>query len=284
MEKTFFVCIGAQKAGTTWLNHYLSKHPEAFIGPVKEINYFSDLQKLPIAIEGLQKQQQELELIAPEIRTAVENRILASIKFRLGVLQEEGAYEQFFTDNVKQAKVFGEVSPAYAALGRSGFRKIIDIYPQAKFIFTLRNPADRFWSQLNFRNRRVESNAPFGDPHINKAMKLPVFRNHCEYLETLNALDQLVPAENVHVMFFENLFGANSQSCIRQLTAFLDIEYQPGNTDRFQNAGKGEQLSEERRARFVKEFAYIYEGIFSRMNGQVPENWREDMQKYLGLN
>ncbi|MDC0147613.1 sulfotransferase [Alphaproteobacteria bacterium] len=53
MEKTFFVCIGAQKAGTTWLNHYLSKHPEVFIGPVKEINYFSDLQKLPIAVSVL---------------------------------------------------------------------------------------------------------------------------------------------------------------------------------------------------------------------------------------
>jgi len=35
-----FVCIGAQKAATTWLYGQLRQHPEVFLPRVKELNYF----------------------------------------------------------------------------------------------------------------------------------------------------------------------------------------------------------------------------------------------------
>jgi hypothetical protein len=33
--ENFFVCVGAQKAGTTWLARVLEDHPEIFMTPVK---------------------------------------------------------------------------------------------------------------------------------------------------------------------------------------------------------------------------------------------------------
>ena len=36
-----FVVIGAQKAGTTSLFHYLADHPQIYLHPIKEINYFA---------------------------------------------------------------------------------------------------------------------------------------------------------------------------------------------------------------------------------------------------
>ena len=38
--ENYFVCIGAQKSGTTWLARMLSAHPDIFVTPVKEILYF----------------------------------------------------------------------------------------------------------------------------------------------------------------------------------------------------------------------------------------------------
>ena len=38
--ENLFVCVGAQKAGTTWLARVLEDHPEIFMTPVKEIHYF----------------------------------------------------------------------------------------------------------------------------------------------------------------------------------------------------------------------------------------------------
>lgn len=36
-----FIIIGAPKAGTTSLYHYLSEHPQVFMSEPKEVNYFS---------------------------------------------------------------------------------------------------------------------------------------------------------------------------------------------------------------------------------------------------
>ena len=36
-----FICIGAQKAGTTWLYENLNGHPDVWMPPVKEFHYFN---------------------------------------------------------------------------------------------------------------------------------------------------------------------------------------------------------------------------------------------------
>jgi len=40
-----FICIGAQKAGTTWLHSQLSQHPEVYVSKIKELDYFIDPSK-----------------------------------------------------------------------------------------------------------------------------------------------------------------------------------------------------------------------------------------------
>ena len=36
----FFLGIGAQKAGTTWLGVYFARHPEVYFSPIKELHFF----------------------------------------------------------------------------------------------------------------------------------------------------------------------------------------------------------------------------------------------------
>ncbi len=36
-----FLIIGAQKCGTTWLHRHLSRHPELWLPPGKELEFFS---------------------------------------------------------------------------------------------------------------------------------------------------------------------------------------------------------------------------------------------------
>ena len=37
-----FLIIGAAKSGTTSLYHYLRQHPDIYMSPIKEPNYFTD--------------------------------------------------------------------------------------------------------------------------------------------------------------------------------------------------------------------------------------------------
>lgn len=41
-----FICVGAAKAGSTWLHLCLSEHPEVFVPPQKEIRFFSNPELL----------------------------------------------------------------------------------------------------------------------------------------------------------------------------------------------------------------------------------------------
>ncbi len=41
-----FLCVGAQKAGTTWLYQQLDSHPDFWMPPIKELHYFDELSKV----------------------------------------------------------------------------------------------------------------------------------------------------------------------------------------------------------------------------------------------
>ena len=42
--KPHFLCVGAPKTATSWLNNCLSQHSQIWIAPRKELNYFSRCQ------------------------------------------------------------------------------------------------------------------------------------------------------------------------------------------------------------------------------------------------
>ena len=41
-----FLCIGAQRSGTTWLYQNLRRHPEIWMPPAKEIHYFDEREMI----------------------------------------------------------------------------------------------------------------------------------------------------------------------------------------------------------------------------------------------
>ena len=40
-----FLCVGAQKGGTSWLYQQLESHPDFWMPPVKELHYFDKLSR-----------------------------------------------------------------------------------------------------------------------------------------------------------------------------------------------------------------------------------------------
>jgi len=46
-----FLCIGAEKAGTTWLYEMLKAHPSVWMPPIKEIHYFDMVPSIPFTSE-----------------------------------------------------------------------------------------------------------------------------------------------------------------------------------------------------------------------------------------
>lgn len=115
-----FLIIGAAKAGTTALYHYLRQHPQVYMSPEKETNFF--------AFEG-----QKVSFCGPGDAKMCESSITTL-----------GAYKEQF-ENVSNEVAIGEASPWYLYSTRAA-ENIYRHIPSVKLIAVLRNPVDRAFS------------------------------------------------------------------------------------------------------------------------------------------
>ena len=115
-----FIILGAAKSGTTALYHYLKQHPQIYLSPVKETEFF--------AFEG-----EELNFQGPKDMP------------RLSITTLEDYQAQF--DGVERETAIGEASPVYLYSSKASAR-IKHYLPDAKLIVILRNPVERAYSQF----------------------------------------------------------------------------------------------------------------------------------------
>ncbi len=114
-----FIIIGAAKSGTTALYHYLKQHPQIYLSPIKETEFF--------AFEG-----EELNFYGPGDlpRATITN------------FADYQAQFQGVTDEI----AIGEASPVYIYSSKAPER-IKNYLPDVKLIAILREPVERAYSQ-----------------------------------------------------------------------------------------------------------------------------------------
>lgn len=120
-----FLMIGAAKSGSTSIFHYLDQHPEIYMCPLKDANFFA------IKNEGTR-----LKFNGPSARKK---------GYAKGVFTLEEYSEKF--NDVNGQKAIGESSNLYLYLGESANR-IKTYIPDAKLIAVLRQPVDRAYSNF----------------------------------------------------------------------------------------------------------------------------------------
>jgi Sulfotransferase family len=117
-----FLIVGAAKSGTTALYRYLRQHPQVFMSPLKEPNYFAHAGKPP-------------RFGGP--RAEILNR---------DVIYQRDSYERLFR-NVGNQTAIGEASPRYLAVPGTA-RRIKEEAPRMRLIAILRNPIERAFSSF----------------------------------------------------------------------------------------------------------------------------------------
>ena len=119
-----FFIIGAQKAGTTSLYHYLNQHPQIYMSPVKELFFFNH----EITPEG----------------EAVNRRYGGPGRHSVPRFANIEEYRALFRGVMGETAV-GEATTSY--IYRPGIAQCIKRWvPEARSIALLRNPADRAYS------------------------------------------------------------------------------------------------------------------------------------------
>lgn len=131
-----FLIVGAAKAGTSSLYHYLAPHPDVFMSPTKETNFFA-LGGRPAAFRG----PGDDEFI---------NR---------HSVHDEGRYRDLFAAGGAARRV-GEASPLYL-YDEHAPRRIAATLPDVKLVAVLRDPVDRCYA--SYLHMRREGREPIDD-------------------------------------------------------------------------------------------------------------------------
>lgn len=189
-----FLIIGAMKSGTTALYYYLEQHPEIYMSPVKEPNFFSS-------------QGQE--------NTA-------------GAVTHIGTYQNLFR-GVSGEKAIGEASHCYLYEPRAA-AEIRRYVPEAKLIAILRNPIERAYS--HFLHMVRTGSEPIGDfaqalrEEEAGAYKERTFQDYIGrglYYSQLKRYFGTFDREQVRVYLYEDLSDAPT-STVQGAFRFLEVD------------------------------------------------------------
>ena len=118
-----FLVIGAAKAGTTSVYEYLKQHPQIWMSPLKETNFF--------ALEG-----ETLNFRGPGDQDYINRFSITKIEDYINLFQ-----------GVSNQIAIGEASPLYLYSPKAPER-IRHYTPDTKIIIILRNPVDRAYSSF----------------------------------------------------------------------------------------------------------------------------------------
>jgi Sulfotransferase domain len=222
MMPNFFV-IGAQKAGTTSLYHYLTQHPQVYMSPVKEPCFFNyEIDPAGVVVEsGFGSPGQK--------------------GCRFSDIQK---YRALFR-GARGQRAIGEASPPYIYVPGTAER-IERHAPGSKVIALLRNPADRAYSAFLHAVRiGKEPLTDFSRALLEEEERVHAnwhytfhYRSRGFYYTQLERYYKVFGRERVGVWLYEDL-RSNPVGVVQDIFRFLSVDdaFVPDTTSKHNPSG-----------------------------------------------
>lgn len=224
-----FLCIGATKAGTTWLHAQLSVRPDVCMPVVKELHYFSAVH-VPghrhWASQTVDKAfRRELRHARNDSKSGDGDR--SRVRHLKAVMAHEMFSEAWYRECFERpdrrgAAVTGEITPAYAELTDAGIAHVGQLLPQVRIIHLLRHPLDRALSHLRMAAHRRDTEATAAGL-LDLINDSPQLISRGQYEEQIPRWQAHVPAERRLLLPF-GLLKRDPVGLLRQVEAFIGVK------------------------------------------------------------
>ena len=244
-----FIIIGAPKAGTTSLYHYIAEHPNIFMSEPKEVNYFSG--------------------------TDISKQNLFYADFKVNTLDE---YEGLFSSaDVGQVK--GEASVSYLFYPKVP-QRIFELIPSCKVIAVLRNPIERGYSHYLMDYKLGLVDLPYEDIVFKRGdhKKLGLYyQQYVElglYAQQLEKYFDIFPKEQIKIYTQEEL-KIDTEAVINNLFEFLNVK----KIDLVESKVKHNQFSLPKNIIIHKLYSAVW--LRKTLSVMLPYSFREHVKKIL---
>lgn len=284
-QATLLFGIGAAKAGTTWLYRYLAGHPEVHLPAVKELHYFDTVEtgRFDRQVQRMLRERRRRKERLPTGDAALDKRLQREAWAYTGWLnviregRNDAGYLAYLNHNAEGARVVGDITPAYATLSEASLRHMADLAPVTRFVFLMRDPLDRLWSNI-----RMSATRKGGDLAATAGVLLDkvlgggdqTMAARCDYAGTLARLNAAVDPARLFTAFFETLFQPDT---LARLCGFLGIAERSANTEARVHVGEELTMTEAQRARALAWLAPQYDAVRGAM-GALPQRWTDNME------
>ena len=202
MKKVDFFIVGAPKAGTTSLYHYLNEHSEIEMSSQKEPDFFSD--------QSLQKQK----LYYDKNRIDTIEKYNSLFEREDVILRGDSSVSYLFYEDVPH--------------------KIFTYNPDAKIIIMLRNPIDRAFSHylmdysLGLISESFETIIQKQSKHKNANLFYQQYIQVSEYSKQIKRYLEVFFKDNIHFIDYED-FKNDTSDVVSSVFLFLGVndDFQP---------------------------------------------------------
>ncbi|MBN2682085.1 MAG: sulfotransferase [Bacteroidales bacterium] len=273
IRKPNFFVVGAAKAGTTSLYYYLNQHPEIYLSPLKEPNFFSTDINPELFSDTYRKNNQ------------LDYKKYFSVKplnkLQLSFVREEEYYNLLFED-AKEEKIIGECSTSYL-FSNEAAGNIFEYNPKAKILITIRNPIERAYSHYLMALRYGYTSLNFNEA-INKDINAikkgwgisELFIELGQYSQQISRYYEVFGKENVLVLLFEELKN-NLEGSLGKTFEFLNVKGYTVKNSEVQNSAKVPRF------RTLNKF-FVHSGIKNLSTKMLPSGSKEKLKSALYKN
>ena len=230
------MCIGAQKAATSWLWSNLKRNKDIWMPPRKELHYFDRSLKYPtpsflasgnVVSRLFSKKDHNVkfrEILGKDLRHVVKSgnheNILWYLRYFFGFYNDKWYCSLFRNSG---GKIKGEVTPAYSILDLEDVGRIRSLFPELKIILILRDPIERAWSQVRFFMTGNRIGVDSEPDEILSLIDSANVSSRGEYLKILDIWKSCFPKEQIFIGFYDDI-ESDPSAFLRNVFEFLAVD------------------------------------------------------------
>ncbi|GAB1259762.1 sulfotransferase [Aurantivibrio plasticivorans] len=289
MSKPDFLGIGAARSGTTWLSAQLQQHPNVWMPRRKELHYFtrdpsylsSSYLKEGGWINRLCSFDPDFKKFRYNLIKAMGRNIVSPNSQQLSwdlkyYFRKPGNmwYKSLF--DVPGEKVTGEITPAYGLLNDQGVKEVVELLPDIKVFFILRDPIERAWSTIRYHEKRYGKKlTDMSTQDIKDYLSYAAITERSNYEMVIERWEKILPDNQFLVLWYDQI--VEEPNAIRKsLFDFVGVstELLSDITENKQvNASLDKTMPSEIREYLVSEYKASIESLARRYPNSYPERW-----------
>ena len=280
MDKTFFLGLGGQKCGSSWIQAQLASAKGSDFGRLGEYQVWEHhlggvfaRYKVP-APTGLERLRAGLK------RSVGASEPAAHLRWRLQ--SDPDAYFDYFAALLDQKDILrtGDITPSYAALPADTLAMIQDGFAKrgitTKVIFSMRDPVARLKSQYRMYVQKGYRPEPDDlDSALLSFAKTEDAKARSGYAMTLANISAVFDTSDQHICLFEEVF---TETGIRALSDFAGVPLAPTAGATLVNARSGgTDISEKTALEIASQYTAEYHAVAQDFP-QISSLWLQASQ------